>query len=86
MFLSCKMIATSIKAILIVNIFKSSEGIIFVTDKTQYGFFKDNMWLDEHVVIIEDEENALSKVESLKEHYDISGYPYNGKCKRSPSL
>lgn len=41
------------------------------------------MWLDEHVVIIKDEGNALSKVESLKEHYDISGYPYNGKCKRS---
>lgn len=62
---------------------KSSEGIIFVTNKAQYGFFKDNMWLDEHVVIIKDKENALSKAENLKEHYDIFGYPYNGKCKRS---
>ena len=41
------------------------------------------MWLDEDVAIIEDEENALSKAESLKEHYDIFEYPYNGKCKRS---
>lgn len=62
---------------------KSSEGIIFVTDKAQYGFFKDTMWLDEHVVIIKDKENALSKAENLKEHYDIFGYPYHGKCKRS---
>ena len=62
---------------------KSSEGIIFVTSKAQYSFFKDNMWLDEHVVIIKDKENVLSKAESLKEHYNIFGYPYNGKCKRS---
>ncbi len=62
---------------------KSSEGIIFVTDKAQYGFFKDTMWLDEHVVIIKDKENALSKAESLKEHYNIFGYPFSGKCKRS---
>lgn len=62
---------------------KSSEGIIFITDKAQYGFFKDNMWLDEEVVIVKDKENALSKAESLKEHYDIFGYPFNGKCKRS---
>ncbi len=41
------------------------------------------MWLDEHVVIIKDKENALSKAESLKEHYDIFGYPFHGKCKRS---
>lgn len=62
---------------------KSSEGIIFVTDKAQYSFFKDNMWLDEHVMIVKDKENALSKAENLKEHYDIFGYPFNGKCKRS---
>ncbi len=62
---------------------KSSEGIIFITDKAQYGFFKDTMWLDEHVVIIKDKNNALSKAESLKEHYDIFGFPFNGKCKRS---
>lgn len=62
---------------------KSSEGIVFVTEKAQYGFFKDTMWLDEHVVIVKDKENVLSKAESLKEHYDIFGYPYNGKCKRS---
>lgn len=62
---------------------KSSEGIIFITDKAQYGFFKDTMWLDEHVVIIKDKDNAIGKAESLKEHYDIFGFPFNGKCKRS---
>lgn len=62
---------------------KSSEGIIIVTEKSQYSFFKDNMWLDEHVVIAKDENNVLSKAESLKEHYDIFGYPFNGKCQRS---
>ena len=62
---------------------KSSEGIIFVTDKAQYGFFKDTMWLDENVVIIKDENDVLSKAERLKEHYDIFGYPFHGKCKRS---
>lgn len=62
---------------------KSSEGIIFVVNKAQYGFFKDTMWLDECVVIIKDDKDALSKAESLKEHYDIFGYPFNGKCRRS---
>ncbi len=62
---------------------KSSEGIIFITDKAQYGFFKDTMWLDEHVVIIKDNANVLNKVEGLKDHYDIFGHPFSGKCKRS---
>lgn len=62
---------------------KSSEGIIFATGKAQYGFFKDTMWLDESVVLINDENDVLSKAECLKEHYDIFGYPFNGKCKRS---
>lgn len=61
----------------------SSEGIIFVTDKVQYGFFKDNMWLDEEVEIIIDEKDVLSKAEILKDHYKIFGYPFSGKCKRS---
>lgn len=62
---------------------KSSEGIIIITDKAQYGFFKDNVYLDECVVVVKDEKNVLSKAESLKEHYDIFGYPFSGRCTRS---
>lgn len=61
----------------------SSEGIIFITNKAQYGFFKENMYLDEEVEFFKDEKDVLSKAKSLKEHYDIFGYPFSGKCKRS---
>lgn len=61
----------------------SSEGIIFITEKTQYGFFKDNMYLDEEIAIIKSKKDALSKAEKLKDHYNIFGYPFSGKCKRS---
>lgn len=62
---------------------KSSEGIIIVTEKSHYGFFKDNVWLDEQVIIAKDETNVLNKAEGLKDHYDIFGHPFNGKCERS---
>ncbi len=62
---------------------KSSEGIIIHTNKAQYGFFKDNIYLDECLVIAKDANDVLSKAESLKEHYDIFGYPFSGQCKRS---
>ncbi len=61
----------------------SSDGIIFVTNKAQYGFFKENMYLDEEVEFFKDEKDVLSKAKSLKEHYNIFGYPFSGKCNRS---
>lgn len=60
---------------------ESSGGIILVMDKAQYGFFKENMWLDEELVLYKGR-NAMDGIESLKDHFDIFGYPFRAKCKR----
>lgn len=59
----------------------SSEGIIFVTEKRQLGFFKDNMWLDEEINIHEGK-NVVEMAEGLKKHFDIFGWPFRAKCER----
>lgn len=57
----------------------SSEGIIFVTEKRQLGFFKDTMWLDSTVNIYEGK-NVVEMAEGLKKHFDIFGWPFRAKC------
>lgn len=59
----------------------STEGIIIVTNKKQYGFYKENMWLDSEMLIWEGN-NVVDKMEKLKDHFAIFGQPYNTKCKR----
>lgn len=59
----------------------STEGIVIVTDRCQYGFFKENMWLDSEMMVWAGDD-VVSKIKSLKEHFDIFGQPFNAKCKR----
>ena len=59
----------------------TSEGIIIVTERSQYGFFKENIWFDETMYIWQGQ-NVLDKIEGLQSHRDIFGYPYNAKVER----
>lgn len=59
----------------------STEGIIIVTEKCQYGFFKENMWLDSEMMVWVGD-NVIGKIKNLKDHFDIFGYPFNAKCTR----
>ena len=59
----------------------SSEGIIFVTERRQLGFFKDTMWLDSTINIYEGK-NVVEMAEGLKKHFDIFGWPFHAKCER----
>ncbi len=59
----------------------STEGVIFVTDKRQYAFYKDTTWLNE--ITLEYKGHAvLSKLENIKKHWDVFAKPYDGKIKR----
>lgn len=59
----------------------ASEGIIIITDKQQYGFFKETVWFDETIFIWEGE-NVIDHLEDLKAHWDIFAYPINAKVER----
>ena len=59
----------------------TSEGIIIVTENAQYGFFKENIWFDETMLMYMDGK-VLSKIPDLQSHWDIFGYPYNAKVER----
>ena len=59
----------------------STEGVIFVTEKRQYGFYKENTWLNETVLELKGYD-VLSKLEGVKKHWDVFAKPYDGHIKR----
>ncbi len=60
----------------------STEGIIFVTDKNQYAFYKDNASFDEFIDEFKGD-GVLSKLVSLQKHWEVFAKPYDGECTRS---
>ncbi len=59
----------------------STEGVVFVTDKRQYAFYKENTWFDETTLEYKGHD-VLSKLEKIKKHWDVFAKPYDGKIKR----
>ena len=59
----------------------STEGVIFVTEKRQYGFYKENTWLNETLLEFKGHD-VLSKLEEAKKHWDVFAKPYDGHIKR----
>lgn len=60
---------------------RSTEGVIFVTNKRQYAFYKENTWLNETTLEFKGH-NVLSKLEAIKDHWDVFAKPYDGTVKR----
>ncbi len=60
----------------------STEGVIFVTDKNQYAFYKDNASFDEFIDEFKGDD-VLSKLVSLQKHWEVFAKPYDGECTRS---
>lgn len=59
----------------------TSEGIVIITEKTQYGFFKDSIHFDETLFIWEGDD-VMERLQDLQPHWNIFGYPYNAKVER----
>lgn len=59
----------------------STEGTVFVTDKRQYAFYKENTWLDETILEFKGH-CVLSKLEDINKHWNIFAKPYDGLIKR----
>ncbi len=59
----------------------STEGVVFVTDKRQYAFYKETTWLNE-ITLEYKGHDVLSKLEKIKKHWDVFAKPYDGKIKR----
>lgn len=58
-----------------------TEGVIFITDKNQYGFFKDSVDRMEMVNILKGDE-LKTKAVPLKEHWNPFAKPFDGDCVR----
>ena len=55
----------------------STEGVVLVTDKRQYAFYKENTWLDETVLEFKGHE-VLSKIQPIEIHWNVFAKPYDG--------
>ena len=58
-----------------------TEGVIFITDKNQYGFFKDSVDRMEIINVLKGDE-LKTKVVPLKEHWNRFAKPFDGDCVR----
>ena len=58
-----------------------TEGVIFITDKNQYGFFKDSVDRMEIINVLKGDE-LKTKIEPLKKHWNRFAKPFDGDCVR----
>ena len=58
-----------------------TEGVIFITDKNQYGFFKDSVDRMEITNVLKGDE-LKTKIEPLKKHWNRFAKPFDGDCVR----
>lgn len=58
-----------------------TEGVIFITDKNQYGFFKDSVDMMEIINVLKGDE-LKTKIEPLKKHWNRFAKPFDGDCVR----
>lgn len=58
-----------------------TEGVIFLTDKNQYGFFKDSVDRMEIINVLKGDE-LKTKVVPLQEHWNRFAKPFDGDCVR----
>lgn len=58
-----------------------TEGVIFITDKNQYGFFKDSVDRMEIINVLKGYE-LKTKIEPLKKHWNRFAKPFDGDCVR----
>ena len=58
-----------------------TEGVIFITDKNQYGFFKDSVDRMEIINVLKGDE-LKTKVVPLQEHWNRFAKPFDGDCVR----
>lgn len=60
---------------------ESTEAVVIVTDVRQYGFFKDNTWLDETVLYYRGQD-VLLKLKPIKNSWYICGKPCDADVTR----
>ena len=58
-----------------------TEGVIFITDKNQYGFFKDSVDRMEIINVLKGYE-LKTKIEPLRKHWNRFAKPFDGDCVR----
>ncbi|MDD7036815.1 MAG: hypothetical protein PUI77_02870 [Mollicutes bacterium] len=58
-----------------------TEGVIFITDKNQYGFFKNSVDRMEIINVLKGDE-LKTKIEPLKKHWNRFAKPFDGDCVR----
>ena len=58
-----------------------TEGVIFITDKNQYGFFKDSVDRMEIINVLKGYE-LKTKIEPLMKHWNRFAKPFDGDCVR----
>lgn len=59
----------------------STEGIVLKTKSKQYGFFKEDTWFSEGLLIYKGQ-HVLEKLPDPKSHWHIFAKPYDAKCHR----